>query len=91
MIYRTRVECRSTGDAWVPYGGGQLDGALDALHGYTAWPGETVTCECRTFKGPWTPLIVVHGGRPQVCPRCGGTGDGSTGGPCVGCQGRGVK
>jgi len=91
MIYRTRVECRSTGDQWVSYCGREMESALDALHSYRPWRGEVATCESRTLKGRWVPLVIVHGGKPQTCAKCGGTGDRPGGGQCVGCQGRGVK
>lgn len=88
--YRTRVELGSTG--YVAYCGLDAYAALDALHASKPWKGEHSVCERRKgHDGPWVPLIKWEGGKPCVCVRCGGTGDGtSTMTVCLGCKGRGV-
>lgn len=53
-----------------------MEGALDALHAYAADRGDVVTCEAQEPGARWRALVVVHGGRPQVCGSCAGTGDG---------------
>ena len=90
IYYRTRVELGSTG--YVAYHGHNAQLAFEALLAAQPRHGEHAVCERRNGGPDWEQVVRWDGGRPMVCPRCGGTGDSPKSlNACVGCKGTGLR